>query len=215
MRNETDGETMNRATFSQRRSMILCSLVMLGLLGYVQPWILAPSGSMTLNAFDLAEWTSLHPAQRATSPPLLTPLLLRLQLLLLSVILSANAPAGRMKVAAAAIAILVLTAAQMPPLEFVYDFNNLNYRQQFYLAGASLVASFALLAFSARRISTLATVALPLIGIVTAALGLAQAMELYDHYALDAAPGAGIWVLSLSYVGMIVVALVYKMGMRR
>ena len=28
---------------------------------------------MTLNAYDLAEWVSLRPAQQHTSPPLVTP----------------------------------------------------------------------------------------------------------------------------------------------
>jgi hypothetical protein len=169
---------------------------------------------MTLNAFDLAEWASLHPAQYATSPPLLAPLMFRLQLLILSVILGANAMERRWK-AGASIMILVLTIAQFPPFEFLYDINNLNYRQQFFLASTSLIASFSLLAFNVRRISTLATVALPLIGIVAAAYGQAQAAALYHHFGLDAAPGAGVWLLSLSYIGMTAIALAYGLRKRR
>ena len=205
---------MNQAVSLNSRVMILCSLVIVGLLGFVQPWILAPAGSMTLNAFDLAEWTSLHPAQRATSPPMLTPLMLRMQLLILSVMLGASATAGRLK-AGATILILALTAAQLPPLDIVYDFNNLNYRQQLVLAGVSLIASYALLAFNPQRIAILASVALPLIGMVTAVLGLGQALELYHHFKLEAVPGAGLWILGLSYIGMIVVALGYTVELRR
>lgn len=180
-------------------------LVLVGLFGFAQPWIVAPSGSMTLNAFDLAEWTSLHPTQRATSPPMLTPLMLRLQLLILSVILGAL-PTGSSARACAAIMILVLTLAQLPPLDIVYDPNNLNYRQQLYLAAASLTASFCLFAVNRRRIALLASIALPIIGIATASYGLAEAAGLYQHFEIGQAPGAGIWILGASYIGIAAIA---------
>lgn len=196
------------------RVTLAFSLVLLGLFGYVQPWLAAPSGSMTLNAFDLAEWTSLHPAQRATSPPMLTPLMLRLQLLILSVILGAL-PAGPRVRACAAIMILVLTLAQLPPLDILYDPNNLNYRQQLYLAATSLGASFCLFAVNRRRIALLATIALPLVGIVTAAYGLAQAAGLYQQFELEAAPGAGLWILSACYISIAAIALTQALQKRR
>ena len=68
-------------------TLILYLLVTVGLAGYVLPWIVAPSAALTLNAYDLAEWTSLHPLQRQTSPPLLAPLELRLQLVIFTVTL--------------------------------------------------------------------------------------------------------------------------------
>jgi len=188
------------------RVTLSISLALVGLFGFAQPWIVAPSGSMTLNAFDLAEWTSLHPAQRATSPPLLTPLMLRLQLLILSATLGALAT-GRRTRACAAIMILVLTLAQLPPLDIVYDINNLNYRQQLFLAAASLIASICLFALNGRRISLFATVALPVIGVASACYGLAQAAGLYHYFALEAAAGAGIWILILSYIGIMAIAL--------
>ena len=40
-------------------------LLIIGLCGYLLPWIVAPSSAMTLNAYDLAEWTSLHPLQQS------------------------------------------------------------------------------------------------------------------------------------------------------
>ena len=175
---------------------------MVGFWGYIQPWIVAPTGSMTLSAFDLAEWASLVPAQRATSPLLLAPLLLRLQPVILCLILGTVAE-SRAKMAMAAIAILLLAAAQLPPFEYVYDINNLNYRQQFFLAIASLIGSFAVMPLSRRSLAPLAIIVLPAAGLVTSVIGLAQAEALYRSFQLGATSGAGIVILSLSYLAQL------------
>lgn len=177
-------------------------LVLVGFLGYIQPWIVVPTGSMTLSAFDLAEWASLIPAQRATSPPLLAPLLLRLQPVILCLILGAVAD-SRAKMAIAAIAILLLAAAQLPPFEYVYDINNLNYRQQFFLAIVSLIGGIAAIPLRRLSLVALATMVLPIVGLVSSLLGLAQAEALYRSFQLGAASGAGIVILSLSYLALL------------
>lgn len=193
---------MGLSKATDRHWTFAAALVLVALVGYVQPWIDVPAGAMTLNAFDLAEWASLIPAQQATSPPLLTPLLLRLQPLILCLILGANA-AGRLTIAISAIAILILAAAQLPPFEYVYDINNLNYRQQFILASVSFIGGLALLPFSQRRMVALVAFALPIAGLATSLIGLSQAEALYRHFQLDADPGAGIVIMCLSYVLMI------------
>lgn len=157
---------------------------------------------MTLSAFDLAEWASLIPAQRATSPPLLAPLLLRLQLVMLCLILGTVAD-SRAKAATAAIAILLLAVAQLPPFEYVYDINNLNYRQQFFLAVASLIGGFAAIPLRQQRLVTLATIVLPIVGLVTSIAGLTQTEALYRQFQLGATIGAGIVILSLSYLALL------------
>lgn len=180
-------------------------LALLALSGYMQPWIVAPTGSMTLNAFDLAEWASLAPAQRATSPPLLAPLLLRLQPVILCLMLGAVVD-RRMYIAISAIAILLLAAAQLPPLEYVYDINNLNYRQQFFLAIVSLIGGFAAMPLRHQKLVALATMVLPMAGLVTAAIGLAQAEALFRQFQVGASSGAGIVILSLSYFALLALA---------
>lgn len=187
-------------------SVLMVALVLVGLAGYLLPWIVASSGPMTLNAYDLAEWASLIPAQRGTSPPLAVPLLLRTQPVLLSLLLGLIA-VGRREMAISAIAICLLAIAQLPPFEYVYDINNLNYRQQFVLAGVSLVAGFALLPLKRGRISAILKLALAIAGVVTAALGLSGAMALFSQYGLAAADGAGIWIMGLCYAAMIALAL--------
>ena len=193
---------MNQNNDTGSYSGIAAAVVLVGLLGCVQPWIVVSTGSMTLNVYDLAEWASLVPAQRETSPPLLAPLLLRLQPVILCLILGAVAD-GRAKKAIVAIAILLLAAAQLPPFEYVYDINNLNYRQQFFLAIASLAGGWAVIPFRHRWLATLATIVLPVAGLVTAAIGLAQAQALYLEFQIGATAGAGIVILSVSHLALL------------
>lgn len=197
---------MRHRTAYDNSSLLMIALVLVGLGGYLLPWIVAASGPMTLNAFDLAEWASLVPAQRGTSPPLIVPLLLRTQPVLLSLLLGVIA-VGRKEMAIAAIAIWLLATAQLPPFEYVYDINNLNYRQQFFLAGISLVAGLSLLPLRRRLIVLAVKLALALVGIVTAQHALSGAADLFSQFGLAAADGAGIWMLSFSYALMIALVL--------
>ena len=197
---------MSNTHLAHRYSTLLYVCLILGLAGYVLPWIIAPSASMTLNANDLAEWASLHPAQWNTSPPLLVPILLRLQLVILSLIIGILAN-GKARVTLSAIVILLLAVAQLPPFEFVKDINNLNYRQQFFLAIASLLAGMALLRFKMKRINPLALIALPLAGILSAIYGQNQASALYAQLEQEATTAAGLWILVVSYGGMVAIAI--------
>lgn len=197
---------MRRRIASNRFYLAMFALIVVALCGYALPWIVVPAGSLTLNGHDLAEWASLVPSQRATSPPLLAPLLLRFQLVMLSMLLGVIA-VGRRRKAMTAVAICLLAASQLPPFEFVYDINNLNYRQQFSLAAFSLIAGLCLIPLRTRRLSLLVVFFIAAIGLVTSALGLSMALELYGAFELDADPGAGIWVLGLSYITLIAIAL--------
>ena len=161
---------------------------------------------MTLNAYDLAEWSSLHPAQWNTSPPLVLAFLLRLQLVILSFIIGLLAN-GKASITLSAIIIMLLAVAQLPPFEFVKDINNLNYRQQFFLALASITGGIALLRLNMKRITLLALIALPFVGVLSAAYGQNQAMALYAHLQQEAAAAAGLWILVASYGGMVAIVI--------
>lgn len=175
-------------------------LLLLGLLGYLLPWAVATSAPMTLNAFDLAEWTSLHPAQRQTTPPLSAPLLLRAQLAIISLAFALSI--SRTWIAAAAIVVLAL--AQLPPVEYVYDIANLNYRQQFVLALFSLVAGLSATRLRNRRRNLLLLFLLSVAGLVSVFAGVAQAFEAHRQ---QAAIGYGPWLLTASYVGIAATSL--------
>lgn len=184
-----------------RKNRLLLSLLLLGLLGYLLPWAVASSAPMTLNAFDLAEWTSLYPAQRHTDPPLLAPLLLRAQLVILTVIFALTA-SGRPGKAITAAAVLLLALAQLPPFEYVYDIANLNYQQQFGLALVSLIGG--LLATLARnwRLARILLIGLAAVGIVSVYAGVSQAFDVLRQLQVIASVGLGPWLLIASYASI-------------
>lgn len=180
---------------------MLIVLLLIGLLGYVLPWAVGPTAPMTLNAYDLAEWASLHPAQRHGTPPLLAPLLLRAQLVILSLTFALTASRLPWK-SISTTAIFVLALAQLPPFEYVYDIANLNYRQQFALALASLIASLVAIRLEKRRAIWVLMLLLPLAGIVSIYAGVAQALDVYNQPHSVASIGLGPWLLTASYVGI-------------
>ena len=184
-----------------RKNRLLLSLLLLGLLGYLLPWAVASSAPMTLNAFDLAEWTSLYPAQRHTDPPLLAPLLLRAQLVILTVIFALTA-SGRPGKAITAAAVLLLALAQLPPFEYVYDIANLNYRQQFGLALVSLIGGLLATLASKRRLARILLIGLAAVGIVSVYAGVSQAFDVLRQLQVIASVGLGPWLLIASYAGI-------------
>ena len=182
-------------------------LLIVALIGFLLPWVVAPSGPMTLNAFDLAEWVSLHPSQHHTFPPLQASLWLRLQLLIICWSFSAVTVKTPRRLAAA-LCIVMLALAQLPPPEFVLDPGNLNYRQQLVLALASLIGGLALLRVKRARTLIAMLVALPCAGAATALAGIIMALEVYASLQSGGALGTGLWILVACYTGIILVNVV-------
>ena len=56
--------------------------LVVSLIAYILPWVNTRATGLTLGAYDLAEWASLHPA----SIQLLPSLLIRLQLVIITII---------------------------------------------------------------------------------------------------------------------------------
>lgn len=197
--------TVRVSPIRKHRRLLLIPLL-LGLLGYVLPWAVATSAPTTLNAFDLAEWTSLYPAQRHTSPPLLAPLLLRAQLVILTLTFGLIASRWPWR-AISAIAVLILALAQLPPFEYVYDIANLNYKQQFFLALASLIGGLVAIGLGRRRFARILLIALPVMGMVTTSAGVSLAFDVYRQLQSVASIGLGSWLLLASYGGIAAVGL--------
>ena len=181
-------------------------LLVIGFLGYLLPWAVAPSAPMTLNAYDLAEWTSLHPAQRLTSPPLLAPLLLRLQLVILTVLVAALASRQSLK-ALSGMFIVALAVSQLPPFEYVYDIANMNYKQQFILAVTSFVAGLVVIRFGGKRVLGVLASVLPVVGIISATYGISLAYDLFEPLQPGGSIGLGLWILLASYAGIVVMVI--------
>lgn len=186
-----------------RHTLTVYLLLTLGLAGYLLPWIAAPTAPLTLNAYDLAEWTRQHPTQWESGILMAVPLLLRLQLPIIAMLTALFACGRRIK-PMAALMIALLALAQLPPLEFLtISRHDSNYQQQFLLAAVSLVAGLGLLAGKPSRLLVLAALGLAIIGLATSLAGQHQARLLYQMSLQESAPGVGAGVLVLAYMGMI------------
>ena len=181
-------------------------LLSLALGAYLLPWVVAPNASMTLNAFDLAEWTSLHPLQQQARPPLMVPLLLRIHLPILAMLM-ALWPTSREERYPAILFIVLLSVSQLPPLEFINNLNDLNYRQLLCFALATLFLSTILRRFLPAQLRPIVALILALLGIVTSLVGQSQAIELYQLTLEKGTAGGGLWLMVLTYNGISLSAL--------
>jgi len=185
----------------------LLIIIILG--GYVLPWIIAPSAPLSLNAYDLAEWASLHPSQPNTTPPLIIPLLLRLQLVIVTLLIALYARTDIQRWIAL-ILVALLAVAQLPPLEFlISERDNINYQQQFILATLSLLIGGGLVVRKPQRLTPIISIALVSMGIITSFSGLQQAQELYTLSSQEYVSGSGGVIVIIAY-SIILAMNIYK-----
>lgn len=179
-----------------RRSLsLLVVLFVLALITYTLPWVTGKGPALTFGAYDFAEWTSLHPASHAQNPTLLTPLLLRLPLALLTLALAFGAARGassRRRLILGLLAV-VMAAALFPPLEFVtVAREDPNFRQQALLAGLTLVVGLIGVSSVVGRWGRWIGAALAVMAAVAGMIGLAQGFGLIQGFEVPisiSAPG--------------------------
>lgn len=170
------------------------------LIGYSLPWLQGPGVSLSPNAYDLAEWSSLHPAARAESPALLTALLLRLPLACIALMLAFSAPPDTQGRLMFGLGALLLAAALLPPLEFVRAPDDPNYRQQFMLAVVALIGSLVGLSGVLRRWGRVIAVLALVTGAAASAVGLARGYALFTELQIEVTIGTGGVLLTLLFV---------------
>ena len=179
--------------------------IVLALLAYSLPWVANPGASLSPGAYDLAEWTSLHPAVRSGTLALMTPLLLRLQLVLLAVIVAVHAPRPRLSLRwlIHALFVVLMAIASLPPLEFFLGAgHDPNFQQQFALALVTLISGGLGLGGVFRRTQPWLTMVLALAGVLSSGIGLIRAVEFMQGYRLPAHPGIGGIGLITLYAGL-------------
>src|SRR5438477_2332337 len=106
---------MRRTNWLLRFPWLLAALA-----AYYLPWINNRAAALSANAYDLAEWVSLHQAVRDASIPNLAPFLLRAVLgglALLFAVRALKALSGRARWAYSFLALL-LAVTLLPPLDF-------------------------------------------------------------------------------------------------
>ncbi len=167
-------------------------LFALALIGYLSPWLSTPASSLSLGAYDLAEWSSLHPVVRQTTPFLWTALALRIPLAVLGILLAAYVGKALHRRPIAIICLLVAAIALLPPLEFFTTFrDDPNYRQQFMLAILTLVIGILTAIGQPKRLQIRILAALSIVGALSSIIGLYQAQNLIQGYDLPTTAGSG------------------------
>lgn len=180
-----------------REALALGAVLML-LVCCVLPWYTHSTAGFTMHVYDLAEWTSLHPAVRSSNPALLTSFLLRMPLwtVVATLALIANRlPDLRWRWVVRAGAIVVALWF-VPPVEFFSSARtDPNYRQMALLAvlsGAAVIGAMAVGQMPA-RVQVALVVSVLGIGVLCGWWGLARAQELFDNFAIDVRVGIGAW----------------------
>ncbi len=188
-------------------SILRLLLIIIALIGCAFAWTSAAPAALTLNAYDLAEWTSLHPAVRGGSPPLLTTGLLRLPLLCLIGLLAWNAPPRGISRSIVLILAALISVGMLPPLEILTDFTNANYRQQLLWSLLGLTITSAAFSRIGTTIYPLLSLAASLLMLICSIVGIQQALDLIRGFAINANLGLGVWITSFS-VGVFIVVQV-------
>lgn len=167
-------------------------LIFLALGFYVLPWLINPAVGLTANAYDLAEWASLHPEVRNQTPSLLTSLLLRVPLVIFGLMIALNIGVNRKKHLTWISLFLLVAVASFPPLEFLtVARSDPNYQQQFMLFLSTLIIGGVAISGMFNRWHWLGLVILGALGIGVSAWGLMQTRHLMIGFSMPVAVGLG------------------------
>jgi hypothetical protein len=187
-------------------------MLVAGVLGVIAvhiPWHVHEVAAFSLNAFDLAEWVSLHPTTRAENPPLLSSILLRLPLVLLglSIALSANFLRDERLRWIWRLAALLVVLRLNPPIDFYRSPNGVSLNEQHlaYLTFAGIGLVLVIIAIG-RRVRPFYFPLMTIIWIVIVVVsweGLLRATRTIESLQIDVDYGAGIYILIGIAIGVI------------
>lgn len=193
---------------SFQRTLFFFAVLTLALIGYYAPWYTHKTAGFTMNAFDLAEWSSLHPAVRSKSPELLTTLLLRLPHLMITAALALAANGlreTRLRWIMRGVA-LILALRMVPPTDFFRAASDdPNYRQMALLTviGVLLIVAALPLSRLPKRGQMWLIAALAVVGSGAGWNGLSRTDILMDNFEINVRIGPGIILYTLAAVLLI------------
>src|SRR5688572_2499657 len=178
------------------RAWLTTVFVALALAAYCAPWLASSGASLSLNGYDLAEWSSLVPGVRYGAQPMVVTGLLRAQLIFAAAIV-ALLPTRRGSwlwwiCGAAAVALAV---ALLPPFEYFLEESwrvDVNYGQQVTFALLALVNAAICWVMPRGRQRRIALIVIAAAGIITALAGASQAVGLAAGYDIPATVGMGV-----------------------
>lgn len=182
--------------------VLWCAL--LGVMAYHMVWQTHMVAAFNSNAFDLAEWVSLHPTVRAESPALFTPMLLRLPLILLAgviVMASSVLQAEKAKWIWRGVALLAVLRLNPPTDFYPWGGGSANDQQLGRLTAFGLAVVLAMIVGGRwlRYVWKPATIILLMAGLVTALEGYNRAQKVLDSIQIETGLGGGL-VLYVAFV---------------
>ena len=173
----------------------------LGILALLLPWTIHPSSGLSLNAYDVANWSTRHVDEFRGSLVLLTGFLIRGQLFILTAIVS------RMTLECRWLFCVILFIALLPPLDgFLREPGNPNYRQLALLALATALIAIMGSLLKQRWIHEWQMV-LPVLGLVSCLYATSRLSNLYHSLKLDHQTGSGLLLLLLTYLSLLIIAI--------
>ncbi len=183
-------------------------LLSIALVACFLPWFYQPVAALRPGVLDAAEWITLAPAARASAPPLLASLPLRLLLGLAAVALAWEMVNVRGAGQRAIFGVIMALALLMlfPALEvFTGAFSDPNYQQQalvfvITLLGCGLVA---VMRRPAPRMQLAVALAAGLCGI----WGMLEGLSFFQAYAVPAVPGVGAVVFHTALLLLLVLKM--------
>ncbi|MBL1136886.1 MAG: hypothetical protein HND46_16390 [Chloroflexi bacterium] len=191
--------------------VLWCAL--LGVITYHMVWQTHKVAAFNSNAFDLAEWVSLHPTVRAESPALFTPLLLRLPIILLAgmvAVASSVLQAEKAKWLWRGVALLVVLRLNPPTDFYPWGGGSPNDQQLGRLSGLGL-AVVLMLIIGGRWLQYFwkpATLILLIASLITALEGYNRAQKVLDSIQIETGIGGGLvlYVAFLLFAGVAILA---------
>jgi hypothetical protein len=183
-------------------------LIALMLALYLFPWLVNPAASLTPNAYDLAEWASLHPAVRDAN--FLTSFLLRLPLACLALIVAFTGTRSALR----ALVVVVLSVAVLRP-EFFTALGDPNYQQQAGLAAFALVGGIVGLSGILKRWHAYIAMGIGIVGAAACIVGVNSGYGLMRGFRLPTQVGIGGVGLALAFGGVTLAYVVVQVRQRR
>jgi hypothetical protein len=191
------------------RVWLTAAFLALALAAYCAPWLASSGASLSLNGYDLAEWSSLVPGVRYGAQPMVVPGLLRAQLVFAAAIVTLlPTRRGSWLWWTCGAGALALVIALLPPFEYFLEESwrtDVNYGQQVTFALLALFNAGVSWMLPRGRQRQLALIVMAIAGIVTAIAGTSQAVGLAAGYDLPATIGMGVvgYVAALAGVALI------------
>lgn len=169
-------------------------------LGYCLPWLHNNSAGLALSAYDLAEWSSLHPAVRSQlimgTPGLLRSVMACLILIAIT-LLGRSFPRPTLL-----LLVFVGTLALLPPVRVLpMVFRDINYAQQLGIAVGTLLLGIGAVIYRNRR--SMPLIVYCLIAGISTVVGAGQAQKLYEGLGLSSTLGPGP-VITLTALSILV-----------